>query len=347
MIFKSAQVEAYCKKPDMNVKAILVYGSNDGLISENVRRFAKTVASDLQDPFAVVNLDWGEIKRDSGQLIAEYNAQSLMAGRRVICLRDGDNDLTKVLQEFIEDSKSNNLLIVSGISSLNTRSSLVNYFNSEKFLISVACYEDREVDIATSVKKRLAEQQITYTKDAFELLCSRMSNDRMANLNEIEKLITYAGVSRHFEVDDVRKVVFDASVSMSDDLCFYVFSGQKYKALRALKNMLNEGVEEVQIIRSLLRHINMLLEGKSLTEGGISASEAIKKVLSKRLFYCYDAGAMQISCWSKDRLFDAMDLLYKAEKDCKTTNFPTADILNYLILTLVAAAAKLVKLPQF
>ena len=111
--------------------------------------------------------------------------------------------------------------------------------------------------------------------------------------------------------------------------------------------MLNEGVEEVQIIRSLLRHINMLLEGKSLTEGGISASEAIKKVLSKRLFYCYDAGAMQISCWSKDRLFDAMDLLYKAEKDCKTTNFPTADILNYLILTLVAAAAKLVKLPQF
>ena len=119
MIFKSAQVEAYCKKPDMNAKAILVYGSNDGLISENVRRFAKTVASDLQDPFAVVNLDWGEIKRDSGQLIAEYNAQSLMAGRRVICLRDGDNDLTKVLQEFIEDSKSNNLLVVSGVSSLS------------------------------------------------------------------------------------------------------------------------------------------------------------------------------------------------------------------------------------
>lgn len=58
MIFKSAQVEAYCKKPDMNAKAILVYGSNDGLISENVRRFAKTVTSDLQDPFAVVNLDW-------------------------------------------------------------------------------------------------------------------------------------------------------------------------------------------------------------------------------------------------------------------------------------------------
>lgn len=343
MIFKSAQVESYCKNPNLDIKAVLVYGANEGLVHEYAGRFAKTVVADIKDPFAVVNLDWGEIKRDIGQLVGEYNAQSLMAGRRVIWLKDGDNDLTKAIQSFIEESKSNNLLVVQGGSGLNSRSSLVNYFNNEKFLASVACYEDREIDIATSVKQKLAEQQMTYTREAFELLCSRMSNDRMSNINEIEKLVTYAGVSRHFEIDDVRKVVFDASVSLVDDLCFYVFSGQKFKSLRAVKNLLNEGVEEIQIIRSMARHVNMLLEGKSLTEGGITSTDAIKKVLSKRLFYRYDMGAMQISGWSKDKLFDAQELLYKAERDCKTTNFPTIEILNYLVLTLTSAAAKLIK----
>lgn len=347
MIFKSAQVEGFCKKPDNTVKGVLVYGANEGLVSEYAGKFAKTVVENLQDPFAVVNMDWSEVKRDSGQLVGEYNAQSLMSGRRVILLKNADNDLTKVLQEFIEDSKSDTLLVVSGSANLNSRSSLVNYFNDEKFLIGVACYEDREGDIAVSVKQILNQHQMTYTRDAFELLCSRMSNDRKSNINELEKLVTYAGVSKHFEVDDVRKVVFDASVSLVDDLCFYTFSGVKLKALNSLKNLLNEGVEEVQIVRGLAKHVNMLLEGKSLAEGGASPTEAVKKVLSKRLFYRYDMGAAQISCWTRERLFDALELIYKAEKDCKTTNYPTEDVIGYLVLTLVSAAAKLVKIPSF
>lgn len=343
MIYKAVQVDNYCKKPDMNIKAVLVYGSNEGLVSEYLRKFARSVSEDLTDPFAVVNLDWNEIKHDVGNLVGEYNARSLMSGRRVIILRDGDNDLTKVLQSFIDTSSSDTLLVVSGSSNLNSRSSLVNYFSGENFLACVACYEDRNENLNASIKQILAEQQITYTREAFEMLCSRMSNDRKSNISEIDKLITYVGNSKHFDVEDVRSVVFDASVTMADDLNFYVFSGQKNQAANALKNMFNEGVEEVQIIRSLSRHVNMLLEGKGLTESGLSPQEAIKKVLSKRLFYLYDTGAMQISRWSKERLFDAYELLYKAEKDCKTTNFPTKEITSYAVLTLVSAAAKIMK----
>ena len=130
---------------------------------------------------------------------------------------------------------------------------------------------------------------------------------------------------------------------MIDDLCFYTFSGLKLKALHAVQNLINEGVEETAIIRGLNRHVNMLLSTKALIEDGFTSSDAIKKVLSKKLFYRYDMGATQASAWSKDRLFDVSSLLYKAEKDCKTTNFPNVEILNYLILTLVSAAAKQLK----
>lgn len=341
MILKPLQIENYCKKPDLSIKAFLVYGTNEGLISESSRKLAMTVAQDLNDPFAVVNLNWDEAKRDTGILVSEYNAQSLMSTRRVIILRDGDNDLTKVLQGFIEESRSDTLLIVIGKDSLNNKSSLVSYFNNEKFLGAVACYDDREEDISSFARQFLAKEQITYTKDAFELLCSRLSNDRKSNINEIDKLITYVGTKKHFEVDDVKKLVLDASSTAADDLCFYTFSGLKAKAVGALKNLLNEGTEEVQIVRALSRHVNMLLEGKGLMEGGMAAGDAIQKVLAKRFFYRYKMGEAQLRGWSKERLFDAYELLYKAEKDCKTTNYPNEDIIGYLILTLSAASAKI------
>ena len=341
MIYKSAQIEGYFKRPDKNIKAVLLYGQNEGLIAEYAKKLVQTVSQDLYDPFAVVYLNWDEVKNDTGLLAAEYNSQSLMGSRRVVVLKDADNNLTKPLDEILENSKSDTLLVIIGGASLNSRSGLVSLANSSNVMAAAACYEDRDENVASSARTLLLDRGITFTTDAFMLLCARLSNDRMANINEIEKLITYVGTKKHFEADDVRAVVFDQAISGIDDLCFYTLSGVKTKALNSLKYLLNEGVEEVQIIRAFTRHINKLLEGKALMEKGMPAGEAVKKVLPKNMFYRYDMGAAQLGRWSKERLFDVMELLYKAEKDCKTTNMPTAEALTYMVLTLLSASAKL------
>lgn len=343
MIYKQAQIESYFKKPDMTVKAVLFYGQNEGLIAEYVKKSVLTVSADLYDPFAVVYLNWDDVKGDIGILSAEYNSRSLMGSRRVVVLKDVDNNLTKPLNDMLETSKSDTLLVVTGGTGLNGKSSLVTLFNNEKQLAAVACYEDRDENISSSARSLLLERGITFPNDAFMLLCARLSNDRKSNVNEIEKLITYVGTKKHFEVDDVRAVVFDQAISGIDDLCFYTMSGIKVKALNSLKYLLNEGVEEVQIVRAFIRHVNKLLDGKALMEGGLGASEAIKKVLPKNMFYRYDMGATQLGRWTKDRLFDVMELLYKAEKDCKTTNMPVPEALTYTVLTLLSAASRLAR----
>ena len=343
MIYKQVQTEAYFKKPDNKIKAFLLYGQNEGLIAEYTKKFVQTVAKDLYDPFAVAYLDWDNVKSDFGALAAEYNSQSLMGVRRVVVVKEADNNLTKPLAEMLEKSKSDTLLVIVGSANLNNKSSLVVLANTNNDMVAVACYEDRDENIVSSVKAMLAEQEITYTTEAFMMLCARLSNDRMSNANEIQKLITFVGSKKHFEVDDVKAVVFDQAISGIDDLCFYVFSGVKTRALNSLKYLLNEGVEEVQITRALIRHVTKLLEAKGFTESGLSAIEAIKKVLPKNMFYRYDMGANQLGRWSRERLFDVMELLYKTEKDCKTTNVPVQEILSYTVLTLVSAAAKLAR----
>ena len=104
-----------------------------------------------------------------------------------------------------------------------------------------------------------------------------------------------------------------------------------------------EGAEEVQIVRALIRHTGKLLEGKAQMEKGVSAGDAARKVLPKNLFYRYDMAATQLGRWSKDRLFDVAELLYKAEKDCKTTNMPVTEVASYAVLTLLSAAARLAR----
>lgn len=341
MIYKQAQLDSFLKKNNPEIKAFLLYGSNEGLITELSKKLTLSITTNLNDAFCVVNLSWEDIKSDIGKLSSEYNAISLMGDRRVIILRDVDNDLTKALKEILPDTKSDTLLIICGNSNLNNKSSLVTYASNSNFIASFGCYEDREKDISSSTRTFLIENNITYQSDAFELLCSRLSSDRKFNQNELEKLITYIGTKKHIEIKDVKEAVFDQSSLNTDDLCFYTFSGEKNKAINSLKHLLQEGIEPVQIIRALIYHTNKLLEGKALTESGETPANAIKKVISKRFFYRYDAGAKQIDMWSKDRLFDATELLYKAEKSCKTTNIPNNEFVSYTILTLLSAASKL------
>ena len=341
MIYKQPQIDVYLKKGSPEIKAFLLFGTNEGLISETCKKLALTVTPNPNDPFSGVNLSWDEIKSDVGILSSEYNAISLMGDRRVIILRNADNELVKTLKEILPSSNSDTLLIICGETNLNNKSSLVTFANNAEFMASFACYEDREETLSSSTRALLVEKGITYTPDAFRLLCSRLSSDRKFNANEIEKLITYVGTKKHIEPKDVIEVVFDQSSSGADDLCFFIFSGQKTEALKSLKHLLQEGTEPVQIIRNLMYHTDTLLKGKALTEKGELSSKAIEKILPKRLFYRYNLGAKQIDKWSKDRLFDVIELLYKAERSCKTTNIPADEYVTYTVLTLLSAASKL------
>lgn len=341
MIYKQAQIDSFLKKNDPSIKAFLLYGPNEGLVAEYCKKLALTICPNLNDPFSVAYFNWDDIKNDTGLLSAEYNSQSLMGDRRVIILRDADNNLTKPLSEIITSGTSDTLLIICGNSNLNKKSSLVSFADNTSSIASFACYEDRDKDVSSSARAYLIEQGITFSNEAFMLLCSRLSNDRKFNINELEKLITYVGSKKHFATDDVRAIVFDQAVSGLDELCFHTFSGSKQKALNSLKYLLSEDVDEIAITRALIRHTNKLLEGKSLMENGETSASAIKKILPRNAFNFYDAGSAQLNSWSKQRLFDVMELLYKTERDCKTTNIPPTEALSYTVLTLLSAAAKL------
>ena len=124
MIYKQAQIEKYLKKPDTLIKVFLVYGSNEGLQAEYVKNLTASICPDIHDAFQVVYFNCSDILADTSNLFAEYASQSLLGGRRVIVIKDADNNLTKHLKSMLETISSDTLIIISG-ANLNKKSSLV------------------------------------------------------------------------------------------------------------------------------------------------------------------------------------------------------------------------------
>ena len=68
MIYKQAQLDSYLKKNNPEIKAFLLYGSNEGLVVELSKKLILTVTKNINDPFSVVYLSWDDIKSDTGVL---------------------------------------------------------------------------------------------------------------------------------------------------------------------------------------------------------------------------------------------------------------------------------------
>lgn len=343
MIYKSAQIDKYIKKPDFAIKAFVIYGSNDGLVNEYVKKLIQTVSKDLYDPFSVVYFNCADVLADIGILFSEYTSQSLMGGRRVIVVKDADNNLTKHLKTMLDGTPSDTLVIISS-TSLNKKSSLVTLAEEREDMGLIVCYEDRDEDIFATARSMFIENGLTINNEALQLLCSRLSNDRKTNLGEIDKLITYMGDKKNVTTDDIQICISDQSAASGDDVCYFAANGQTDKALKSFRKLVNEGNEPISIIRSLSYHFNKILTVKAFMEKGDTLDKAVFKLVPKIIFFRESSFKRQVSIWPRERILSVLELLFKAEKDCKTTNMPVEEIVSYTIMQISSAASKLAKI---
>ena len=338
MNFKQVKIDKFLKNPDASFKGVIIYGSNEGLVSEYVKSFTAAICKDIYDPFQTAYLDMETLSSDKTALVAEYNAQSLMGGRRVVVLKNADGDLAKLMPQILE-SKSDTFLVAYS-TTLKKKSALVSMAETDGRLICVACYEDRDESIYATARQMFIDNGYTISSDALQLLYSRLSADRKTNIGEIEKLITYVGSKKNIEAQDVANIVGELASFGLEDIAFYAASGDTQKALAAYEKLLKEGAEPVSITRNLMYHFNRLLVCKSYMEEGTNVSSAAAKLKPQVIFFRKEAFENQLRFWSREKILDVFELLFRAERDCKTTNMPNEQIVSYLIMQIASAARR-------
>ena len=331
MNIKPEQVDGILKSLPQKIRGVVIYGSNEGMISTLSQQFIKSISPDIYDAFHVSYLEMADITSDIGSLYAEFNAQSLMGGRRVVVIKEATNQLTKMLKELLESSSSDSLIVITS-SSLKTKDSLAIMAKDEDFLYGIGCYDDRDEDISQIANKFISQNGFNIDNTAFQILCSRLSNDRKISINELDKLITYMGDRKNISVDDILTVISDTSASSQDDLNYFIAQGQVDKAIASYNRLIFEGENPVSIVRAISYHFMKLLDCAIKMEKGETADKVVFSIKPPLMFFRKNAFISQLKIWNRSRILTALSLLYQTERECKTTDLPAEQVASFTIL---------------
>jgi DNA polymerase III subunit delta len=338
------RVEAFLRRPDTGIRAVLLYGPDAGLARERAEIVARGICPDLGDPFRVAELSAATLAGDPARLADEAAQISLMAGRRVIRVRDAGDTLAALFARFLADSggrlSAGDSLVVAEAGDLPARSALRRAFDDSPVAAAIGCYPDSARDLAAVIRDACAAHRVAISRDALDFLVEHLGGDRLLTRSELEKLTLYAGDGGQIDIDDARAVVADSAALSLDDALLAAVEGDGPALDRALARVFQEGESPVSVIRALLRHLQRLHLLAAQIAAGRSVEEAMRAARPPIFFKQQDSHRRQLARWSETRLRRALDQVADAEFRMKLTGLPAETICREAMFTLVREARR-------
>jgi len=325
MKLAGSRVAGFLRRPDPEIRAVLLYGPDAGLVRERAAALVRTVCPDLQDPFRVADLTGSALAADPARLADEVAQISLMGGRRVVRLREAGDALAPLFGRFLADTPGDALVVVEA-GDLPGRSALRRVFDDAPAAAAIGCYPDNARDLADLVRDTCAAQRIAISRDAVDFLVGHLGGDRLLTRAELDKLTLYAGEGGRIGLDDARAVIADSAALSLDDALLAAAEGDAAALDRALARVFQEGESPVTVIRALLRHLQRLHLLALRVGGGDSIDAAIRAARPPIFFKEQDSWRRQLQRWSDKRLRVALDRAAEAEFRMKLTGLPAETI---------------------
>jgi DNA polymerase-3 subunit delta len=320
-----ARVDAFLRRPDPDIRTILFYGPDAGLVRERADAIARAICPELRDPFRVADLTAAAITADPARLNDEAAQIGLMGGQRVVRIRDAGDALAPILGRFLADPPGDTLTVIEA-GDLPGRSSLRRVFDDAASGAAIGCYPDSARDLAGVIRDSLAAHRISASRDAIDFLVQHLGNDRLVTRSELDKLSLYAGDGGRVELDDARAAIDDAAALAIDGAILAAAEGDAAALDRALARVFQEGEAPVSVIRAALRHLQRLHGLAARVAAGHSVDAAIRAARPPIFFKQQDSFRRQLSRWREPRLRRHLDRLAEAETRMKTTGLPAETI---------------------
>ena len=110
--FKAGRGEQVCSRPPEDIRAILIYGPNNGLIRERAKSAIKFAVENFADAFRLCELDAHDITGDPARLADELAALAFGGGRRAIWIKNASDSLSGIIADALEINSCDTLLVI-------------------------------------------------------------------------------------------------------------------------------------------------------------------------------------------------------------------------------------------
>ncbi|MDE1900387.1 MAG: DNA polymerase III subunit delta [Alphaproteobacteria bacterium] len=337
MKLPTSKIAHFLSKPDPAIRVILVYGPDAGLVRERATHLAKMTAPDLNDPFRVASLSPASLSEGPSRLFDEMAAQALGGGRRLVRLVNPGEGVAASVAALIADMPPSDSLLLIEAGDLDKRSKLRAACESDTPLAcAIPCYIEDTAARTRTITEILKAENINAARDVVAALADILPPDRMAMRSELEKMAIYVGAGNVATIEDVHATVQDAGAAELDDLVFAVGAGETAQAARLIDRLYAEQTSPVAILRAAQRHFIRLQWARAQMDGGLNATDAVKR-LQPPVFWKHEgAMASQLRRWPRARAEQALRRLYDAEAAVKSTGTPDTALCAQVLLGLAA-----------
>jgi DNA polymerase III subunit delta len=339
MKIAAARGDAFARKPDPNVKAVLLFGPDSGLARERASALVATVVPDRSDPFRIVELDASTILADPARLFDEADAMTLLGGRRAVCIRNAEDTICDPVAHWLVEGKGEALLIIES-GALTPRSKLRALFEAAANAAAIGCYADDARSLPRLIADELAAHELEADEDAIEYLAERLGADRMQSRSELAKLALFKGGPGRVSLADASACVGDAAAIEAFNLAHAIAGRETAAVDRAVGRLLQAGESPVGLLRVVMRHFERLQFAAARIEAGRSSDEALASLRPPARYPESDRLKRQLGLWRRAELTAAIGTLLRTEIGCKTTGWPAGAIMHRAFLELSAGARR-------
>ncbi|HJD54762.1 MAG TPA: DNA polymerase III subunit delta [Rickettsia endosymbiont of Proechinophthirus fluctus] len=289
------------------IRALLLYGSDKGYIEKICKHLVKSLNM-LQ-----TSIEYADLNISSLEIL--LNSSNFFGQKELIKIRSVGNSIDQNLKTILNSDYINFPVFIG--EEMTSSGSIRRFFETEEYLAAVACYHDDEAKIERIILGKVEKTNKVISKEAITYLKAHLKGDHDLICSEINKLIYFVHDAREITLNDVLEVISSEITANGSDLAMY-FSKKDYSNfLQELDILKKQNINEVLIIRALIRHYLNLYIVLSKVKNGERLELAIKS-LSPPIFYQYINDFTKIANGlSLTECLKTLKVLQQAEVDYK------------------------------
>ena len=309
MIFKSFVVEKNIKSLDAYF-AVLFYGENIGLKDELKKEIKKNHRAFEQYIFTQE-----EIIKNKKKLDEQLENTSLFSKNKIIIINEVSEKLKNIIIPILENPKENSKLFLFA-ENLDKKSSIRSFFEKNKTLGVIPCYQDNERTLSEYIRKKLNGYE-GLSQDLINTLISNSGLDRKTISNELEK-INHLFLNKKIDAEKLNTLINNRYNLDFDNLRDNCFSGDQKLLNKNLGSISLQNEDAYFYLNNLNMRIKKLFDLRCEYEKSKNIELAMDNIKPKIFWKDRPTFNKQIKIWNLEKLKDAKQLLFNAEMIVKT-----------------------------
>lgn len=312
MIHKSYIVEENFNILKNNI--ILFYGENLGLIQDFKSKIKENFKKEI-----ILTFNQDEIIKDQSLFFNEIKNKSLFQENKIFFINNVDDKLFSIIEDILPEIINEKVYLFA--STLEKKSKLRNYFEKEKKLDIIPCYQDNELNIKKIILNNLKNYS-GLSSNIINMIMEHCNNDRAKLKNEIEKIKIYFNENK-IQINELEKLLNVKVEENFNTIRDAVLLGNKRKTNILLTSTIIE-IERSGYYLSLLNQrlfkLSQLVEKNNL-------EKAISEIKPPVFWKDKPSLIFQAKLWDKSKLKEAFSKTYNVEVKIKSNTYIEKKIL--------------------